>query len=113
MTKTELRDWLKAGYFMDDAFIFGPGQECEIFKADKFSGGEEIVYIPDTSLNMIPRGAPITDDEVIDNVVDNCYTGDDFINECGGDTALAERLFWYCDWQHPSSAVNELDDEDA
>ena len=30
MTKAELRDHLKAGYSMDDAFDFVPGQDCDI-----------------------------------------------------------------------------------
>lgn len=56
MKKQELREYLKAGYFMDDAFDFGPGQDCEIFKADHFESGDEIIYIPDVYLNMIPQG---------------------------------------------------------
>lgn len=32
MTKAELRDHLKAGYFMDDAFDFSPGQDCDILR---------------------------------------------------------------------------------
>mgnify|MGYP000000644608 FL=1 len=112
MTKAELRDHLKAGYFMDDAFDFGPGQDCDIFKADQFVAGDEIIYIPDVYLNMIPRSTCITDDETIEEVVGNCYTGNDFIEECNGNLELAERLFWYCDWQHPSSAVDEIIDEE-
>lgn len=112
MTKPELREYLKTGYYMEDTFDFGPGQECEIFKADRFEAGCEIIYIPDVYLNEIPTGAPVTDDEVIDEIVDKCYTGDDFIKECGGDREMAERLFWYCDWQHPSSALPEIDDSD-
>ena len=103
MTKAELRDHLKAGYSMDDAFDFVPGQDCDIFKADQFRAGD---------LNMIPRSTFITDDESIDEVVGNCYTGNDFIEECNGSLELAERLFWYCDWQHPSSAVDEVIDDD-
>ena len=100
MTKRELRDYLKAGYFMNDAFDFGPGQDCEIFKAGQFKPGDEIIYIPDV--------------EVIDEVVSNCYTGDDFLEQCGGDEEKARRLFWYCDWQHPSSAMDEgaVDDDE-
>lgn len=113
MTKRELRDYLKAGCFMDDVFIFGPGQDCEIFKAEKFQSGEQIIYIPDVYLNTIPRGTCITDDETIDEVVGNCYTGDDFIEECGGNLELAEHLFRYCDWQHPSSALPEIEDEEG
>ena len=114
MTKQELREYLKAGYFMDDAFDFGPGQDCDIFKADRFELGDEIIYIPEVYLNMIPQGAPITDDEVIEEVVSNCYTGNDFLEQCGGDAEKAERLFWYCDWQHPSSAMDEgaVDDDE-
>ncbi len=114
MTKRELRDYLKAGYFMNDAFDFGPGQDCEIFKAGQFKPGDEIIYIPDVDLNMIPMNAPVADDEVIDEVVSNCYTGDDFLEQCGGDEEKARRLFWYCDWQHPSSAMDEgaVDDDE-
>lgn len=112
MTKSELRRRLKAGYLMDDVFAFGPGQECEIFKAERFRPGDEIIYIPDTHLNTIPRGTCIKDDETIEDVIGCCYTGDDFIDECGGNQELAERLFYYCDWQHPSSAVTEIEDEE-
>ncbi len=114
MTKGELREYLKAGGLMGDAFDFGPGQECEIFKADYFEPGDEIIYIPDLSLNKIPVWEPVTDDEAIEEVVGNCCTGNDFIDECDGDTETAERLFWYCDWQHPSSAMDEgaVDDDE-
>ena len=112
MTKNELRDRLKAGYTMDDIFIFSQGQDCLIFKADRFCAGEEIIYRPDLFLNQIPTGTPICDDETIDDVVGHCYTGQDFIDQCEGDADLAERLFAYCDWQHPSSAIPEIDDRD-
>lgn len=112
VTKDDLRAALAAGKTMNELFPFVPGQECEIFKAEKFSPGDAIVYIPDTSLNDIPVDEPITDREEIEEVVGNCYTGDDFLDECGGDVDLAERLFWYCDWQHPSSALPEVDYEE-
>lgn len=113
MTKDKLKKHLKNGGLMDDAFSFGPGQECEIFKEEQFLPGDEIIYIPDTALNKIPITTPITDDEAIDDVINHCYTGDDFIDECGGDREKAKRLFYYCDWQHPSSALPELDDDDC
>lgn len=112
MKKSELKEHLKAGYTMDDIFAFSPGQDCVIFKAEKFESGEEIIYIPDIFLNQIPTGTPICDDETIDDVVGHCYTGQDFIDQCEGDVGLAERLFAYCDWQHPSSAIPEIDDRD-
>ena len=52
MTKAELRDHLKAGYSMDDAFDFVPGQDCDIFKADQFRAGDEII---DKPLRFFPR----------------------------------------------------------
>lgn len=112
MTKQELREYLKTGHTMDDAFAFRPGQECEIFKADCFEPGDEIIYIPDLSLNMIPLEAPITNDEDIEDVVDSCYTWYDFVELCGGNAEMAELLFLYCDWQHPSAALPEVDDEE-
>lgn len=111
MTKNELREALLNGKRMDELFEFSPGQDCEIFKADAFSPGYDIIYIPDLDLNHIPAG--ICSEEEADEVLFCCYTGEDFIDECGGDEIMAGRLFWYCDWQHPSSAIDEIqDDED-
>ena len=129
MTKQELREKLMSGQILDELFHFTRGQECLIFKADKFCAGDEIIYIPDIDLNEIPvdtnlsvdnsmmdelnRGwGPMTAQEQINLALSFCYTGDDFVDECGGDVEKAERLFWYCDWQHPSSAVDELDDDE-
>ena len=64
------------------------------------------------SLNEIPLDRPITGPEELDSVLGYCYTGEDFLEECNGDRELAERLFWYCDWQNPSSAVDEIQDEE-
>ena len=47
-----------------------------------------------------------------EEVLSCCYTGKDFLDEFDGDAVLAERLFWYCDWQHPSSAACEIEDEE-
>ena len=112
MTKQEFYDHLKAGYYVDDAFVLSPGQDCDIYKSDKFEAGDQIIYIPDIYLNEITICAPVLGDEVISDIVACCYTGNDFIDICGGDTDLAERLFWYCDWQHPSSALPEVTDDD-
>lgn len=111
MTKKELREALENGGIMDDLFQFREGQECEIYKAPEFKAGSEILYIPDIDLNMIQTGKASVCEEELSNIIDCCYTGDDFIDECDGNTELAERLFNYCDWQHPSSALSELDDE--
>lgn len=113
LTKQELGLQLQQGHTLNDLLAFGPGQECEIFKADKFYPGDVVIYVPDVTLNHIPLDRPITDPEEFSEVLSNCYTGQDFIDECSGDAEKAKRLFWYCDWQHPSSAVDELEDAPA
>ncbi len=112
MTKNQLREKLRKGAIMDDLFEFREGQECWMFKAPAFEPGENILYIPDTDLNDIPVAERPTCYEEIEEMIDQCYTGDDFIEECGGDAGKAERLFWYCDWQHPSAALPEIEDEE-
>ena len=111
ITKTMLRSRLQQGHTLNDLLAFGPGQDCEIFKADKFYPGDAVIYVPDVFLNHIPLDRPITDQEELSEVLSNCYTGQDFIDECHGDEEKAERLFCYCDWQHPSSAIDELADD--
>lgn len=112
LTKQELRLQLQQGRTLNDLLAFGPGQDCEIFKADKFYPGDVVIYVPDVYLNHIPLDRPITSPEELSEVLSNCYTGQDFIDECQGDTEKAKCLFSYCDWQHPSSAVDELADNE-
>jgi len=112
MTTQELRSQLQQGHTLNDLLAFGPAQDCEIYKSDRFYPGDVVIYVPDVSLNRIPLGRSITDPEELAEVLSNCYTGQDFIDECGGDVEKAECLFWYCDWQHPSSAVDELADDE-
>lgn len=111
MTKTELKEELLNGATMDSLFAFTKGEECLIFHADRFSMADDIIYIPDTGLNKIPLNKTIVADRV-DEVVSNCYTGKDFMDEAGGDSRLAERLFWLCNWQHPVSAHDDINDDD-
>lgn len=111
MTKAEIRAELLSGATLNGLLPFGPGQDCEIFKAAEFSDEDDVIYVPDVSLNEIPIDRPVTDPEELESVLGYCYTGKDFLEECNGDRELAERLFWYCDWQHPSSAVDEIIDE--
>ena len=112
LTKQELRLQLQQGHTLNDLLAFGPGQDCEIFKVGKFHPGDVVVYVPDVYLNHIPLDRPITAPEDLEEVLDQCYTGQDFIDECHGDTEKAERLFRYCDWQHPSSAIDDLADDE-
>lgn len=99
-------------HISDDLFHYSAGQQCTIYKAAAFTTGDEIIYIPDISLNDIPMDRPLRNGEEIEEVLSVCYAGVDFVQECAGDVKLAERLFYYCDWQHPSSALPEVDCED-
>ena len=108
LTKQELRLRLQQGHTLNDLLAFGPGQDCEIFKASRFHPGDVVIYVPDVSLNHMPLDCLITDPEDLAEVLSNCYTGQDFIDECNGDVEKAEHLFDYCDWQHLSSAIDEL-----
>lgn len=112
MTKNELREALLNGKRMDALFEFYSGQECEIYKADEFCPGDDIIYIPDLDLNHIPSGT--CNEEEVAEILSCCYTGNDFLEECDDNLDLALRLFWYVDWQHPCSAVDEvIDDEEC
>ena len=111
LTKQELSVRPCRSRTLNDLLAFGPGQGCEIFKANRFHPGDVVIYVPDVSLNHIPLDRSITGPEEIAEVLSSCYTGQDFIDECGGDVRKAERLFYYCDWQHPSSAIDELADD--
>lgn len=116
MTKKELESKILLGTPLDKCFSFTAGQECEIFKANRFEVSDEIIYIPDLYLNELSEYvtyySPIDALEVAQNVLDCCYTGKDFLELCSGDLQKAEMLFDYCDWQHPSSALPEIEDED-
>ena len=114
MTKEELQRRIVEDEQMLEAILpLSDGQECLIFKAPDFSVSDEIIYIPDVWENDLNIFNSSDDDDGISyaqRVVENCYTGRDFVGVCGGDVELAKRLFHYCDWQHPSSALPELED---
>lgn len=110
LTKEDLRDQLLLGRTLGELLPVRDGQECEIVKVERYMPGEAVIYMPDLWMRNIPVNDPITDLEMLDEVIDLCYTGDDFLVECNDDPVKAERLFNYVDWQSPSSAVDELDD---
>lgn len=86
LTKDELIHKLQAGAKMEDLFDFRAGQECEIFKTASLIPGDKIIYIPDLSLNKIPTSRPVNDPEEIKDILHSCYTGDEFLEECDGNT---------------------------
>lgn len=111
MTKAELLEGLRKGIALEDLLPLRPGQDCTIYKAEQFSTGEEVIYIPDVELNNITTSkSPYEEDA--EYTVNHSYSGEDFVTLCDGDEALAYRLWCYCDWQHPSSALPECEYDD-
>lgn len=109
MKKSELEVRLRNGEIMDNLFHFRLGQDCYMFKADigEAPDPDEIIYIPDVDLNEIPLDESIPEEDISD-IVGYCYTWQDFLDNMEGDAEKAFRLFDYIDWQHPSSAAEEL-----
>lgn len=107
-TKEELRAELKQGKSLDELLAFREGQECLIFKADAFYPGDKVIYIPDTYLNDIAIYDTDLAEMEIEEYLHYCYTGDYFIEMCGGGLELAERVFWFCDWQNPSTGYEDV-----
>lgn len=110
MTKKEVRERICERGCLSDMFEFTDGQDCIIYKGD-WNPGDEVIYIPDIDLNEIcinRQLIKILDEEEINDVLSCLYTGKDFMELSDGDEELAKRLFYYVDWQHPSSAVDEL-----
>ena len=114
MTVNEVRERIIKGECLSDIFEFTDGQECMIYKGT-WNPGDEVIYIPDIDLNEICINRPlikILDEEEINDILSCLYTGKDFMELTDGDEELAKRLFYYVDWQHPSSALNEITDDE-
>ena len=96
---------LKTGKTLSDLFKLQMVRNV-IYKGD-FAATDDIIYIPDIDLNEIPINIPLTKERLKDIEYD-LYSGNDFINECKGNVKLAKELFDWCDWSHPSSAINDI-----
>lgn len=102
ITKEYLRKELECGKCLKDLFEFSDGQDCTIYKG-KFDleNAENIIYIPDIFLNDINIDTDFLTEMEIKNVLENCYSTEDFMEEAQGHVNLAKDLFNYVDWQHP------------
>lgn len=112
MTVNEVRERIYNGECLSDMFEFTDGQDCIIYKGE-WNPGDDVIYIPDIDLNDIPIDRPLEKwteyyGNEIELAISNMYTGRDFISIADGDKDVAERLFIYCDWQNPSSAIDEV-----
>lgn len=109
MTKQDIRDWLMAGEALVNVFPYNKnGQDCTIFKTESLGKPDDVVYIPDISLNDLNcyEGNLSMDD--INDILNCCYTTKDFWDEAYGNKKCAESLFIQCDWQHPN--IRDLKD---
>lgn len=61
----------------------------------------DIVYIPDVLFNGIHISKTLSEEE-IKNVLENCYTVQDFIRASQEHENVARALFVSVDWQHPN-----------
>jgi len=77
-----------------------------IYKGD-FEVSDNIIYIPDIYLNKLNLGVVATG-ENLNDILKNCYTGNDFLKECNGYKNIAKALFDFVDWQHPN--IQDLTD---
>ena len=111
MKKQELAQYLREGKCLDEIFFLKQGADCTIFKADEFSASDDILYIPDMELNKINYFSSVKDEKEIREILDECYTGNDFMDICNGSERIAKELFSCVDWQHPESALLEVEDE--
>lgn len=80
--------------------------ECLIYKGE-FEVSDNIIYIPDIYLNKLNLGVVATG-ENLNDILKNCYTGNDFLKECNGYKNIAKALFDFVDWQHPN--IQDLTD---
>ena len=81
ITKQTLRELLSKGTTLESIFEFKEGQNCLIFKAEKFKDTEDIIYIPDITLNEIEVTRPL-DAEGIDQLAEALFDFDDWQNPC-------------------------------
>lgn len=100
MNKKGLKARLEQGELLGDIFNFTVGQDCLIYKG-KFEISDNIIYIPDIYLNELETDAVAENEEDLNNILENCFTGNDFMEECNGCEKAAKALFGFVDWQHP------------
>lgn len=101
MTKTELRERLASGKPLEDVLTFKNGY----YKSKKFFVNDNfIVYIPDLTVLDICTYNSLHEEE-IDDVIEHCYTGNDFMKISKDHGLLAKDLWDFVTWQNP-----DLDD---
>ena len=101
MTKEYLRKELECGKCLKEIFEFSDDQDCTIYKGRfDLDNAENIIYIPDIFINNIDIETDFLTEREIKNVLENCYSTEDFLEEAQGHVNLAERLFSLVDWKY-------------
>lgn len=98
MTKEEVQAQLLEGKTLSDLFEFSESQCGTIYKAEKFTVSDDVIYVPDLNLIGIPLEKRLTEKQVPYVLM---YSGNDFLLECNGNKWSAEELFYWCDWLTP------------
>ncbi|WP_135567905.1 hypothetical protein [Galactobacillus timonensis] len=105
VTLKNLADALKRGETLADMLPVVAGQECNIVKLSdeqyEEANSADIVYIPDLNLHEIPYFRPVTIEEA-DEILQRCYTKQDFIDATFGVKDADHYLFEFVDWQTPN-----------
>lgn len=107
MTKEELKEKLEKGFSIAEILPLRNGVECTIFKATQFVADDTISYIPDCEMNGVRFEAYLATED-IDIIMEKVYSGQDILAICGGDEAKAKDVWEYVNWQHPSTAYDEM-----
>lgn len=107
MTKEELKEKLEKGFSIAEILPLRNGVECTIFKATQFATDDTIIYVPDCEMNDVRFEAYLTTED-IGIIMENVYSGKDFLEICNSNEAKAKDVWEYVNWQHPSSAYDEM-----
>lgn len=102
MTKEKLAQKLREKNSLESLLPFTEGEDCEMYKAERFEVSDNIIYIPDVDLNNIFIDVDDNSEKEIENILRCCYTGKDFLSECRDNEELARELFQLVNWQHPN-----------
>lgn len=88
MTKSELKKKLINGSKLKELFDFSNETGIMFYKGS-FETSDSIIYIPSIGINI---NLALNDKE-IDTIIDNSYTGNDFVKECKEQENVAKDLF--------------------
>ena len=97
VTKSELKKKLINGSKLKELFDFSNETGIMFYKGS-FETSDNIIYIPSIGINI---NLALNDKE-IDTIIDNSYTGNDFVKECKEQENVAKDLFSLVTWEKPN-----------